>query len=36
MIRIRQIKINIEHNQKDHIINKIAKLLHISKVDIVS
>lgn len=36
MIRIRQIKINIEHNQKEHIINKIAKLLHISKVDIVS
>ena len=36
MIRLRQIKVNIENNQQEHIINKISKLLHINKEKIIS
>lgn len=36
MIRIRQIKINIEHNQEKHIISKISKMLHTNSEMIIS
>ncbi len=35
MIRIRQLKISIEDNQEEALKNKIAKLIHISKDEIV-
>lgn len=34
MIRIRQIKLNIEENQEE-LVNKVSKLLHINKEDII-
>jgi uncharacterized FAD-dependent dehydrogenase len=34
MIRIRQLKINIEDNQEETLKNKITKLLHIKKEEI--
>lgn len=35
MIRIRQIKIDVAHDNKEHLLTKIAKILHIKETDII-
>ena len=36
MIRIRQLKLNIENSQEDNLIKKVANLLHIPYHNIIS